>query len=220
MEKLTPSCVARKAEIWSESGRVKSPVCNVAGRLSKREFVWLYSFMRKILAQPLALLWKGQSPNQCFTITSAHLCKQMSHTPTHTHTHAQKDLPAHALTRLTPHYRAFLLHIKSEKERLNCWAILSVSKPIKARGVRDCDILWIHWQMRVFHLVCLPQFSSHTRCCSVFCVAPVFWHSENNNHSSAAQTNISCQKHPTRANTPHTGNEWMVVERSHFTEKI
>lgn len=66
----------------------------------------------------------------------------------------------------------------------------------------------IHRQMGAFFSlsVSLLRFCSHTRCCSVFCVhcgSCGFWHSENNNHSSSVQTDISCQKHRRRCRSSH-----------------
>lgn len=144
-------CVVRKAEIKSERGRVNGPVWSVAGfikgRLRKREFVWLYSFMRKILAQPWALLWKGQGPSQRFTITSSHLCKQMSHTA---HTQAHKDLLTHALTPLTPHYRTFLFSCTYTSKLKSIRILIQLNERCrgdfiafnleKPCGVCDCDI--------------------------------------------------------------------------------
>ncbi len=50
-------------------------------------------------------------------------------------------------------------------------------------------------------------------------MAPVFWHSENNNHSSSARNQYLLPKAPNAGSAPHTGNERMIVERSHFTKK-
>lgn len=47
----------------------------------------------------------------------------------------------------------------------------------------------------------------------------MFWHSGNNNHGSSAQNQYLLPKAPNAGSPPHAGNEWMIVERSHFTEK-
>lgn len=71
----------REAEIrrW----RCSAATCAWNISAEQKGFARLYSFMRQILGYistpPWVLLWKGQGQSQCFTITSSHLCKQMSH---------------------------------------------------------------------------------------------------------------------------------------------
>lgn len=138
---------------------------------------------------------------------------------TYTHMHACRDPLTHAFSPIILQGFPLLMHIHLKTQNTDFIQVSELTCTClwyKALAL----MMWICWQMGAFFpLACLPQFSSHTRCCSAFRVhrgSCVFWHSGSNNHSS---NQYLLPKAPNAGSAPRTGNEWMIVERSHFTEK-
>lgn len=176
MEKLT-----YEFPVWSDTGFIR-------GHLSRRDLFGFTPLWEKYW--DLALLWKGQGPSQRFAITS--LCKHVLHN-THTHTcmHAETPL-THGFSPIILQGFPLLMHIHLKTDFIQVNELSCTCLWYKALVL----VMWICWQMWAFFLLCVFLSLVHTPGAAQHFV---FWHSGSNNHSSSAQTNICCQKHPTQA---------------------